>query len=45
MAGVSQDDLAKLIRLAGYELDRSIEINQKNINTIYFIPIKKVTPT
>mgnify|MGYP003531114645 FL=1 len=34
MAGVSQDDLAKLIRLAGCQLDSSIEINQSNVNTM-----------
>lgn len=34
MAGVSQDDLAKLIRLAGCELDNSIEINQGNVNAM-----------
>lgn len=34
MAGVSQDELAGLIRLAGCELNDSIEINQNNVNVM-----------
>lgn len=34
MAGVSQDELAGLIRLAGCELEDSIEINQNNVNSM-----------
>ena len=34
MAGVSQDELVGLIRLAGCQLDNSIEINQSNVNTM-----------
>jgi len=41
MAGVTQDDLARLIRVADCKLIDSIEINQKNINTIYFSQLKK----
>ena len=41
MAGVSQVELAGLIRLAGCELDNSIGINQHNINTALFYSLKK----
>lgn len=40
-SGVSQNELAKLTRNAGCQLSNSIEINQENINTIYFSQFKK----